>query len=342
MWKGMGPSFSYLFLITTCFLSVLASQNPQLKYTEISPWQSLSTGSSPVKWAPVSKEDIWGWEGGISLTPLLFAGLDVCSTQDPGHKNCFGTCSSWEQPCVSSFQAEFEQPTTHPAAWRAGMVRIALTIMPTWQKILLPTQKRWREAHTRASTIPAQCPVCLAWLQWHIQIRPWTFPEAAHSSNTTAPWQPPPTAARQRDREVVPSITALLDNRRGRQRRDTGEFPPLTQLLPAHSSTYSYWFLCLTDQLWVTRCYHFALESISCFRGPHGLRELASGHVSAHLEGTATGLLESRIHSRIKGSTCLCRLSHASSVENISTPCFYFIIRPYLSGRVENHRSKPP
>lgn len=247
MWKGMGPSFSYLFLISTCFLSVLASQNPQLKYTEISPWQSLSTGSSPVKWAPVSKEDIWGWEGGISLTPLLFAGLDVCSTQDRGHKNCFGTCSSWEQPCVSTFQAEFEQPTTHPAAWRAGMVRIALTIMPTWQKILLPTQKRWREAHTRASTIPARCPVCLAWFQWHIQIRPWTFPEAAHSSNTTAPRQPPPTAARQRDKEVVPSFIALLDNRRSRQRRDTGEFPPLTQLLPAHSSTYSYWFLCLTD-----------------------------------------------------------------------------------------------
>lgn len=149
MWKGMGPSFSYLFLISTCFFSVLASQNPQLKYTEISPWQSLSTGSSPVKWAPVSEEDICGWEGGISLTPLLFAGLDLCSTQDPGHKNCFGTCSSWDQPCVSGFEAEFEQPTTHPAAWRAGMVRAALAIMPTWQNILLPNTKRMeRSTHS--------------------------------------------------------------------------------------------------------------------------------------------------------------------------------------------------
>lgn len=161
----------------------------------------------------------------------------------------------------------------------------------------------------------------LTWLQWYIQARLWTCPEAAHSPSPTVPRQPPPAEAwQQRDGEVVSSFTVLPDNRRVGRGKTWEKFLASTQLLPGPQQV-----LTVTDSS--ASLTSFRLRGITALLwNPSAILEDPTDRCilpvasSPGRRNNRTLKIQNPIHGRPKGYTCVSRLWHPSEVANIRPP----------------------
>lgn len=153
----------------------------------------------------------------MALTPLVSAGLDLCPTQEMRDSSWFGTSSSWDQPCLSRLRAELELPPPHMPEGR--LVRAAqVSVQPDRRNYCDKGKGKAARAQGFSFTLAEPG---LTWLCWHRQARRWTVPEATHGVPYCTRTAPSDRSTAQRGGEGVCSSTVLLDNRQGRERRDT-------------------------------------------------------------------------------------------------------------------------
>ena len=118
----------------------------------------------------------------------------------------------------------------------------------------------------------------LSRLHWHVQARPWTFPEATQSTphcTMTAPSNRSTAAKRWGGGAWLHSTLTTGGEGKGGTGAASSLNPAPTQ---PPAGTYRHTLLCLSDPLWINTYCHLTLESISHFGGPHGPMNLASGH----------------------------------------------------------------